>query len=301
MERPLSSSEEEETLVVADVLHRGALSIGAVSSSARLDSELLLASVLGISRTLLLVNSDKPLPPVAVDVFAGLIERRKKGEPTAYILGYREFWGLDFNVNLSVLVPRPDSELLVEEAVKFAKDRESLSFVDLGVGSGCLSISIIVELQKRRCDARCVGVDISSAAIEVAQGNAKRHGVDDRVRYTLGNWFETREQFSPPYDLIVANPPYVDRSEKLPVELSYEPPKALFAGQRGLAEVVKIIEQSSEMLRPGGLLLVEVGAGKRERLPEILAPFHERYEIEYLGDDSAFDRFTVLKMTRKAS
>ncbi len=296
----MSSNDDLETLTVGNVLHRGALSVANVSSSARLDSELLLASVLGVSRTMLLVNSDKMLPPPVVDTFAGLIERRKKGEPTAYILGHREFWGLEFSVNPSVLVPRPDSELIVEEALKFAGECKELSFVDLGVGSGCLSIAIVSDLLKRQCDVQCLAVDLSSAALTVAEMNAKKLGVAARIRFVRGNWFEKREDFNPPYDLIVANPPYVDRSETVPVDLSFEPQGALFADEHGLLEARKIVEQSVEMLRPGGVLLLEVGAGKRERLSDMLAPLIGHYDIELLGDDSPLDRFTVVKLVRRS-
>ncbi len=293
------SSNESERHTVGDILHRGSITVSAVSSSARLDSELLLANVMGVSRTILLVNSDREISPENIEKFRGLIERRKQGEPTAYILGYREFWGLEFKVNRSVLVPRPDSELIVEEALKFVGDSKTLTCVDLGVGSGCLSIALVSELVRKGCDARCVGVDISDAALSVAQMNAKKLGVSERIAYVLGSWFDRRDQFDPPYDLIVANPPYVDRAEKVPVDLSYEPAGALFAEEHGLREARIIIEQSVDMLRPGGALFLEVGAGKRQRLPGLLEPFAQSFETAYLGDDTALDRFTVLKMIRR--
>ena len=293
------SSNDSEEHTVGDILHRGSITVSLISSSARLDSELLLASVMGVSRTVLLVNSDRKISPENIEKFRGLIERRKQGEPAAYILGHREFWGLEFQVNRSVLVPRPDSELLVEEALKFVGDSTALKFIDLGVGSGCLSIAIVSELVKKTCDVRCVGVDISDAAITVARMNAKKLGVSERISYVLGSWFDRRDLFDPPYDLIVANPPYVDRNEKVPVDLSYEPSSALFAEEHGLREARIIIEQSVQMLRPGGVLFLEVGAGKRARLPSLLAPFEQSFETLYLGDDTPLDRFTVLRMTRR--
>ncbi len=293
------SSNETDKHTVGDILHRGAITVSSVSSSARLDSELFLASVMGVSRTVLLVNSDREISPENIEKFRVLIERRKQGEPAAYILGCREFWGLDFQVNRSVLVPRPDSELIVEEALKFVGDSTLLKFVDLGVGSGCLSIALVSELVKKSCDVRCVGVDISDAALTVAQMNAKKLGVSERISYVLGSWFDRRDQFDPPYDLIVANPPYVDRAEKVPVDLSYEPAGALFAEEHGLREARIIIEQSVQMLRPGGALFLEVGAGKRARLPSLLEPFDQSFETSYLGDDTPLDRFTVLRMIRR--
>lgn len=295
MERPSSNSE----VTVSELIHRGALALAGVSASARLDSEVLLGYLLGFDRTQLITRGDAPCAPQVVAHFSAFIERRQRGEPVAYILGEREFWGLSFEVSPAVLVPRPESELLIEEALAFVGSARSLRFVDLGVGSGCLSIALAVELQKQRCDVRCVGVDISHDALRLATANAKKHGVDKRVTYTHGDWFDGVKDFKPPYDLILANPPYIDPSEETPIELSFEPRGALFSEERGLKDVRIIIERATEMLRTGGLLLVEVGAGKREVLRELLPSFEGHYDISLLGDDSAQDRFTVIRLVRR--
>lgn len=284
---------------IGELIHRGALALAGVSSSARIDSEVLLGHLLGYSRTQLIVDATAQCKPEIVAHFSALIERRQRGEPVAYITGEREFWGLSFTVSPAVLVPRPESELIVEEALAFAGNARSLRFVDLGVGSGCLSIALIVELTKRRCDARCVGVDISAEALAVAEANAKRHDAHKRISYARGNWFEGVQEMKPPYDLIIANPPYIDPAEQVPIELSFEPHGALFAEERGLRDIRMILEQSSSRLRSGGLLLVEVGGGKRESLRALLPTFSDHYEFSLIGDDSEQDRFTVVRLVRR--
>ena len=292
----LSSSNQ---VTIGELIHRGALALAGVSVSARLDSEVLLGYLLGFSRTQLITRGDAPCGSEVVAHFSALLERRQRGEPVAYITGEREFWGLSFEVSPAVLVPRPESELLVEEALAFVGSGRSVRFVDLGVGSGCLSIALAVELRKHRCDVRCVGVDISHEALAKAKANAKRHGVDGCITYSHGDWFEGIKNFKPPYDLILANPPYIDPSEQVPIELSFEPRGALFAEEQGLKDVKIIIERAAVMLRTGGLLLVEVGAGKRAALRELLPSFESLYDISLLGDDSAEDRFTVIRLVRR--
>jgi release factor glutamine methyltransferase len=295
VERPSSNNQPS----IGELIHRGSLALAGVSCSARLDSEVLLGYLLGYSRTQLIVNATELCKPEVVAHFSALLERRQRGEPVAYITGEREFWGLSFTVSPSVLVPRPESELIVEEALAFAANARSLRFIDLGVGSGCLSIALAVELLKRTCDAHGVGVDISREALAVAEANAKRHDVRARITYVQGDWFEGVKESKQPFDLIIANPPYIDPAERVPIELSFEPQGALFAEERGMRDVRIILEQSNSRLRSGGLLLVEVGAGKRAALAELLPSFEERYEFSLLGDDSEQDRFTVVRGVRR--
>ena len=295
MERPSSNNQP----TIGELIHRGSLALAGVSSSSRLDSEVLLGHLLGYSRTQLIVNATALCKPEVVAHFSALLERRQRGEPVAYITGEREFWGLSFTVSPSVLVPRPESELIVEEALAFAGNARALRFIDLGVGSGCLSIALAVELLKRNCNAHGVGVDISRDALSVAEANAKRHDVHTRITYMQGDWFEGVKESKQLYDLIIANPPYVDPAEQVPIELSFEPQGALFAEERGMRDARIILEQSSSRLRSGGLLLVEVGAGKRVALKELLQNFESQYEFSLLGDDSEEDRFTVVRALRR--
>jgi release factor glutamine methyltransferase len=292
----LSSSSE---LTIGELLRRGAVALEGTSASARLDSEVLLGYLLAKSRTQLLVYCDQKVSGDDASRFGELVERRRRGEPIAYITGEREFWGLSFRVAPGVLVPRPESELLIEEALVFAAGQERVRFLDLGVGSGCLSIAIISELTRRGVDVQGVGVDLSQEALAAAARNAELHGVADRLKLTRGDWFKGIDNKTPPFDLIIANPPYIDPNESVPVELSFEPRGALFAEERGLKDARLILEQSGEWLRVGGMLVCEVGAGKRGLLEPILGNLEARYHISLLGDDSPHDRFTVLRLIRR--
>ena len=295
MEKLSSSSE----LTIGELLRRGAVALEGTSASARLDSEVLLGYLLAKSRTQLLVYCDQKVSGDDASRFGELVERRRRGEPIAYITGEREFWGLSFRVAPGVLVPRPESELLIEEALVFAAGQERVRFLDLGVGSGCLSIAIISELTRRGVDVQGVGVDLSQEALAAAARNAELHGVADRLKLTRGDWFKGIDNKTPPFDLIIANPPYIDPNESVPVELSFEPRGALFAEERGLKDARLILEQSGEWLRVGGMLVCEVGAGKRGLLEPILGNLEARYHISLLGDDSPHDRFTVLRLIRR--
>ncbi len=295
MEKRSSSSD----VSIGELLRRGAVALEGTSPSARLDSEVLLGHLLARSRTYLLVYCEQKVPSDVAAHFGALIERRQRGEPIAYITGEREFWGLSFKVVPGVLVPRPESELLIEESLSFAAGEKRVRFLDLGVGSGCLSIALITELTRRGVDVEGVGVERSSEALAVAATNAEAHGVSDRLELVQGSWFEGVSEDTPPFDLIVANPPYIDPSEEVPVELSFEPPGALFSEEHGLRDVRTILEQCGSWLRSGGMLLCEVGAGKRELLKPLLHNLEAHYRISLLGDDSPADRFTVLRLVRK--
>lgn len=284
---------------IGELLRRGTVALEGTSPSARLDSEVLLGHLLSQSRTHLLVYCDQKVSSDVAAHFGALIERRQRGEPIAYITGEREFWGLSFRVVPGVLVPRPESELLIEESLSFAAGLKKVRFLDLGVGSGCLSIALISELTRRGVDVEGVGIDLSSEALAVAAANAEAHGVSDRLELLAGSWFEGVREGTRPFDLIVANPPYIDPSEDVPVELSFEPPGALFSEDHGLRDVRCILEQSETRLRSGGMLLCEVGAGKRDILTPLLYNLESHYRISLLGDDSPADRFTVLRLIRK--
>jgi len=282
---------------IRELIERGRQTLDESSSSARLDAEVLLMHLLHYDRTALIVRAEDPCSESTVSEYKRMIARRQRGEPIAYITGEREFWGLPFRVTPDVLVPRPESELIIEEALTALEGVSTPRIVDLGTGSGALAISLIHELRARGVvNAQCVAVDLSEAALRIAQENAARIGVQDAITFVKSNWFTERECFSPPYDLIVANPPYVSYAESVPVELSYEPQSALFADDEGLKDCKEILHQSRTMLKAGGVLLCEVGAGKRRLLTE----WFGRGEVlgasvSYLGDDSVDDRFTVVK------
>ncbi|MFN5064076.1 MAG: peptide chain release factor N(5)-glutamine methyltransferase [Pseudomonadota bacterium] len=291
------SNSTPHTATVLQVLRAGEEELSKSSSSSRIDSEVLLRHVLNVSQSGLIIAFPEPCPVEAQARFSELIARRKKGEPIAYILGEREFWGLPFRVNPDVLVPRPESELLVEETLKRCKQHKSVNLLDMGTGSGCIAIAIVKGLLERGCsDVTCDALDISAAALAVARGNSERHGVSVNIRFIHGSWSGDLAKLRPPYDCIVANPPYIDCSEKTPVELSYEPRSALYSDGHGLADTGEILRSGLPLLKPGGVLLCEVGAGKGPWIEKLMEGYRGNYKIDYLGDSSEQDRFRVVRV-----
>lgn len=211
---------------------------------------MLLAAATGTSEASVFAYPERTLSTEIEALFRSLVQRREKGEPVAYILGHKEFYGLDLIVDPAVLVPRPESELLVDLALQ----REFSSVVDLGTGSGAIALAI----KHQRPRARVVAVEASVAALEVARRNAARHGLD--VEFRHGRWLEplAGERF----DIILANPPYVaDGDPHLP-DLGFEPRIALVSGPDGLDAIREIARDAPRFLRPGGWLLIEHGMGQ---------------------------------------
>lgn len=235
--------------------------------SPRLDAELLLADVLGLGRAALLARRPEPLPPAALAPFEARVARRAAREPVAYILGRQEFYGLEFEVTRDVLIPRPETELLVDEALGFLRERPAGLVVDVGTGSGCLAVTIAVHVPQ----VRVVAVDASAAALEVARRNARRHAVAGQVELRQGDLLS---EVAGPADLIVANLPYVSTEEVetlMPDVRLYEPRLALDGGAGdGTGLIRTLVAQAVGRLAPGGLLLLEVAAGQAARVADLL-------------------------------
>jgi release factor glutamine methyltransferase len=292
----LSSDGLHRSFLLGDLIQEGEATLAATSTSPRLDSELLAAHALGMSRSRLIVSLRDSIAEADVDVFRAYVARRADGEPIAYILGEKEFWGLAFKVSPAVLVPRPETELVVEEGVKVLTDVPAPRILDLGTGSGCIAISLVKELMSQGKRASCDAIDCSEAALEIARYNSAHNDVAAQIRFSQSSWFSNQDAFSPPYDVIVANPPYIDPAEQTPIELSFEPRNALYSDDEGLKDTKEIIEKGVSLLAPGGVLLCEVGAGKRALLQEYFA--QHRYTYALLGDASPEDRFAVVKIVR---
>jgi release factor glutamine methyltransferase len=213
--------------------------------------------VLGWDRTTLLVHLPDP-PPAGFDSrFQPLVERRLRREPVAYITGRREFWGLAFTVTPDVLVPRPETEFVIEEALQLRADtsRSLRRIIDVGTGSGCLAVSLAVECR----EARVTATDTSRAALAVASQNAAAHGVADRIQFLEADLFGDAAAA----DLIVSNPPYVPEGDALPPEVArYEPKQALLAGADGMSVIRRLMDAAPRHLAPGGRLIVEFGCGQ---------------------------------------
>ncbi|MHB8382381.1 MAG: peptide chain release factor N(5)-glutamine methyltransferase [Candidatus Binataceae bacterium] len=232
--------------------------------SARLDAELILARAAGTSRTAI-ISARPEISPAAATRFDAMLSRRVAREPLAYILGSKEFYSLEFEVTPAVLIPRPETESLVNAALEHAARRPDLRVLDIGTGSGAIAISIAINAPR----AVLVATDIEEAALAVARRNAARHRAQDRVELRLADIFERLDDGGELgcFDLIVSNPPYVDVSAigtLAPEVRDFEPPTALFAGADALECYRRIASGAGDRLNRGGAVMVEVGAGQGE-------------------------------------
>lgn len=234
----------------SDTLRAAAQRLIGASDSPRLDAELLLAHALGIEREELLLKLRDLEVPAGFDA---LIERRAGGEPVAYIIGVRDFWTIALRVTPAVLIPRPDTETLLEAAVEHFHGRAPRRILDLGTGSGALLLAALDEWRS----ATGVGVDISEDALAVARSNAERLGLSSRASFRQGDW---AEGLTERFDLILINPPYISTHAMLPRDvLHHEPRGALFAGEEGLDDYRRLAPQIAPLLDSMGMAAVEIG------------------------------------------
>jgi len=239
----------------ADALASLRQRFAAFSTTAALDAEILLAQVLGTSRAALAARPGRTLAPSQAEMLESLASRRVAGEPIAYITGRREFWSLELEVTPDVLVPRPETELVVELALAGLAQVSRPAVLDLGTGSGAIALA----LARERDDAAVTAVDTSAAALAIAGRNAERLG-SANVRFLQGSWYEPVA--GDRFDAIVSNPPYVAEDDPALEALAHEPRAALVAGRDGLAALAAVCEGARACLRPGGSLIVEHGASQ---------------------------------------
>jgi len=258
---------------------------------ASLESELLLRHTLKISRVQLYLDLNHELNPEQEKTFWCLIKRRLSGEPTAYITGHREFYGLDFYVNHDVLIPRPESELLVEKALNLAQNRPISTMAEIGTGCGAIAISLALNLPQ----AKIYATEVSAPALKVARFNCRKHKVLDRVNLLLGDMLTPLPES---VDLIVANLPYVKESELPQIGPgSFEPVLALNGGPDGLKRIRKLCQQLSGRLNPQRSLLLEIGQGQRKPVTTLLRRLFPSASIEVTPDLSGIDRVVGLTLT----
>lgn len=255
-----------------DALREGIARLEAARTpSAALAAELLLMHAAGCDRAFLYAHPEQALTPEAAHEFFSLIERRAAGTPTQHLTGAQEFWGLEFEVTPDVLIPRPETEHVVEVALaRIGESRRNaaLEIADVGTGSGCIAVALAKELP----NARVVASDISVAALEVARRNATKQGVAERMRFIESDLFGAIDSETK-FDLIVSNPPYVALRdvESLAIEVrEHEPSAALFAGEDGLEVYRPLIEQAESRAKLGGHLVLELGFGQFEAVSEML-------------------------------
>ena len=275
-----------------------------------LAAELLLMHVLGRDRAWIYTHPEDALEPAAVDRYFALVARRAAGEPTQYLTGKQEFWGLEFEVTPAVLIPRPETEHVVEVALERLGARgikinmmtglpsPPLHIADVGTGSGCIAVALAHELPH----AEILATDISARALEVARRNASRHGLGDRILFLQTDLLESVNEANS-FDLIASNPPYVARNEshQLPREVrEHEPAAALFGGPTGVEIYPRLIEQAASLLRHSGILVLELGYNSLDHVRSSAvrpARLGERQRHKRSGRHPARDRRrTILKL-----
>jgi len=255
---------------------------------ASLESELLLRHTLNISRVQLYQDPDRELSPKQEATFWNLIKHRLNHQPTAYITGHREFYGLDFYVNPHVLIPRPESELLVEMALSVTQNHRVATIAEIGTGCGAIAISLALNLPQTKIYA----TDISASALKVALINCRKHGVVNRVYLLQGNMLDPLPE---PIDLIVANLPYVKKTELLRTrQAKSEPLLALNGGPDGLQKIRQLCRQVKSKLRPTGYLLLEIGQGQGRAVTTLLHSLFPYAKIEVVPDLGGIERVVSL-------
>jgi release factor glutamine methyltransferase len=294
----MGSLRLEITMTVHDILNDATHDFEAAEiPSARLDAEVLLSFCLGCDRLEFYKNPDMIISETQLAAFRNLIARRLQWEPVAYITSRKEFWSFSLEVNNSVLIPRPDTEVIVEEALNLCRkmDSSEIKILDIGTGSGAIALALAAEIT----GAKVVATDISEAAVNLAKKNAAALGLKEKIDFRHGNLFEPVNGF---FDIIICNPPYISAQdyEKLPAGVkNYEPQDALLAGKSGLEFYEKLIYQAAAFLQKNGWLLLEIGAKQESGVRGIMeaAGFYD--SIEMRRDYAGLPR--VIKARRKIS
>jgi len=247
-------------------------------NSAKLDSEILLCKVLKQDIKYIILNSNKELKNKYLIKFNNLIAKRSLGQPIAYLLGKKDFWKYEFHVSEETLIPRPDTEILIEYILKISRHKSKLKILDIGIGSGCILLSIL----KEKKDFYGTGVDISSKCIEISKINASKLDLINRVKFFKSNV----DNFNyGKYDLIISNPPYIKKLDLKYLDrdvADFEPKLALDGGLDGISKIRKVVDKSSSLIKKNGKLVLEIG-------------FDQKYKVKKLLNDKGFYINKVLK------
>jgi release factor glutamine methyltransferase len=258
------------TISIAEAIREGAqIFHDAGLAEARREAGGLLQHVIGCDRTFVLAHPEQQLSQAQLQRFQELLKRRAAGEPLQYLTARQSFFGLDFAVAPGVLIPRPETEVLVELALEKIQGPHAPRICDVGTGSGCIAITLLHE----RTDAHAVAIDISAAAIEIAKRNALLHRVESRLTFVQANFFSSLSPAEFSFDLIVSNPPYVAEDELAGLQREvrdHEPREALAGGPDGLDVVRRLLSESDAFLKPGGHLLIEIGFDQASAVQALL-------------------------------
>ena len=234
--------------------------------SARLDTEILMAKALGVKREYIILNQDKNLDEKYLDYFEKLIQKRATRKPIAYLLNNKFFWNNQFFINKNTLIPRPDTEIIIEQVLKITKNKNKLRILDIGVGSGCILLSIL----KERENFYGTGIDISKNSLDICKINAKKLSVEKRTKLYKSDVDKFTQG---KYDLIVSNPPYIKSSDLKYLEndiLKFEPKLALDGGLDGLSVIRKVVKKSSELIKRNGKFILEIGFDQKNKVIKLL-------------------------------
>ena len=233
--------------------------------SAKLDSEILMSQAIRKNKKFIILNLHKEIKKKDLDYFDNLIQERAKSKPIAQIIKKKDFWKYEFIVNNNVLIPRPDTEILIEQALKLVKNKNRLQILDIGIGSGCILMSIL----KEKKNFIGTGIDISNKSLQISKVNGQKLRLNNRLRLFKSNIdnFNTGK-----YDLIVSNPPYIKKSNLkcLEKDIGFEPKQALDGGLDGLSEIRKVINKSSELIKRSGHFIIEIGFDQKNKVKKIL-------------------------------
>jgi release factor glutamine methyltransferase len=234
--------------------------------TAELDSEILMSKAINKEKKFLILNFNNVIPKENLNIFNDLVNQRSKGKPIAYLLKKKEFWKNEFVVDRNVLIPRPDTEILVEQSLELTKNKNKLNLLDVGVGSGCILLSILNEKK----NFYGTGIDICGKSLSICRVNSHKLGLKKRVRLFKSNI--DNFQYGK-YDLIISNPPYIKKFDLKCLEkdvIGFEPKQALDGGIEGLSEIRKVISKSSELIKKNGFLILEIGFDQKNRVKQIL-------------------------------
>jgi|TARA_B100001105_G_scaffold21949_1_gene15632 release factor glutamine methyltransferase len=234
--------------------------------NANLDCEVLLSNIINKDREYVILNSKKNLDKKYIDIFNNLIDRRKKSEPIAYLINKKEFWKETFYIDKNVLIPRPDTEHIVEEVLKLTQNNSKSHVLDIGTGSGCILLSIL----KERKNFIGTGIDISKKCIKVSKYNAKRLELDNRTKFYIS---DVDNFLIGKYDVVVSNPPYIENLNLKYLDrdvVNFEPKLALSGGRDGFSEITKVINKTSGLIKKNGVFVLEIGHNQKNKVTEKL-------------------------------
>ena len=252
---------------IENILNKASKQLNSLNiNNANLDCEVLLSNTISKDREYLILNLKQNLDKKYIDFFYNLIERRKKGEPVAYLINKKEFWKETFYVNKDVLIPRPDTEHLIEEVIKYTDEDSKLHILDIGTGSGCILLSILRERKK----FNGTGIDISKKSINISRYNAKKLKLNNRTKFYIS---DVDNFLIGKYDIVISNPPYIENLSLKYLDrdvINFEPKLALDGGKDGFSEIIKVINKSATLIKKNGMFILEIGYNQKNKAIQML-------------------------------